>query len=49
MSIKCELCYDYQQKIKYLQFKNHQVKPILKSLEYLLRDGNKKKNIFSVI
>lgn len=49
MSLKCEQCYDHRQKVKHLQFKNCQIKPIIKSLEWLLRDGNKKKNLLSVI
>lgn len=49
MSLRCEQCYDHMQKIKLIQFKNCQIKPIIKSLEWLLRDGNKKKNLLSVI
>ena len=49
MSIKCDQCYDHMQKVKYIQFKNFQIKPIVKSLEWLLRDGSKKKNTIALI
>ena len=49
MSAKCELCYHTNKKVKFLQATNEQIKPILKSLEWLIRDMSKKRTCISII
>jgi hypothetical protein len=45
----CEECYTFKKNIKHLQVWNNQLKPVFKTVEWLIRDGDKKKECMELI